>query len=305
MREYTCEDIDLLAYLQERLTGVEREAASRHVATCLTCQRDLAQLQQAQTLLPSALAPVDPPVDLKASVMAEAFRQRPAEQSRGQRPAEELRGQSPAEQSRGQRPAEESFRQRPAVGNSRVSTETYVGRNTHASTDASGSAGGVSSDGLRKRTNLARRILPWSISAALFLVSLVLTQQVVHDRQQVSGLQAQLAHVTTAVDLQPTHILQNASGKAVVIPTASGVQLIVYISHVTPTQGSEVYHVWLLNHGTRHSAGVITTSPRGTGVLQVSLNGQHARFDGIGITLEPNAETTEPTGPKVLEANAL
>ncbi|WDL98037.1 anti-sigma factor [Alicyclobacillus sp. ALC3] len=281
MSEYTCEDIDLLAYLQERLTGVEREVVSRHVATCLTCQRDVAQLEQAQTLLPSALAPVDPPVDLKAIVMAEAFKQRS--------PQEVLRQRSP----------EEVLRQRSPVGT------TYVSSNAYASTDASENADGASSNGRRKRTSFARRMLPWSLSAALFLVSLVLTQQVVHDRQQVNGLQAQLAHATTAVALQPTHILQNASGKAVVIKTGSGIQLIVYISHVTPTRGSEVYHVWLLNHGTRHSAGIITTSSGGTGVLQVSLNGQHAQFDAIGITLEPNAETTEPVGPKVLGTNTL
>lgn len=251
MREYTCAEIDLLAYLQKRLTREEFEGASRHVTTCQDCQRDLVQLEQTYTLLPIALAPVDPPKDLKAKVLAQAFEQRP--------------------------PAD----------------------------TATVKTGNVPAASHRKHSHFAQRVLPWALSAALFVVSLGLSQQVVHDREQLRGLQGQLARATMAVDLQPTRVLQSASGKAVVIPTTNGVQLIVYISHVKPTQGREVYHVWLWNHGTRKSAGVITTTTRGSGALQVSLNGARAQFDGIGITLEPSAATNVPTGPKVLGASSL
>lgn len=150
-----------------------------------------------------------------------------------------------------------------------------------------------------------RQWFPWSVSAALLIICVVLAQQVVNTKGQVNTLKHQLADSTTAVALQPTNYLATAQGHAIVIPAHDGVQLIVYISDVKPTEGSEVYHVWLWNKGVRASAGTLTVNQHGTGVLEVSLRGTNATFDGIGITLEPNATTKVPTGPKVLGSAKL
>lgn len=250
VREYTCTELDLLAYLSDALPAEEREAVSRHVETCQVCQGDLEQMKQAEAIVPLALDPVLPPESLRTRVLEEAFRRRPP-----------------------------------------ISKRNDGGANAHSSR--------------KNDARWVRRILPWFVSAVLLVVSLGLTQQIVHDGKQLKTLKVQLANSTRTVDLQSTHVLHSARGKAVLIPQNNGVQLIVYISNVKPTQSSEVYHVWLLNHGARVSAGVMTTSARGIGVLQVSLAGSRAEFDGIGITLEPNAQTTVPTGPKVLGTNSL
>lgn len=249
MKEYICDDVDLLAYLNGSLDAKERAALDIHLQSCSDCQTDLKQLSEAQDILPLALQQVSPPDLLKSQVLAKAFAARPP---------------LPAKDSL------KSSRRRPTI---------FV--------------------------QLWRRWLPWSVSTALLLVSLVLTQQVVGTRHEVNQLKQQLADSAKAVALQPTNYLATAQGHAIVIPAHSGVQLIVYVSNVRPTVGSEVYHVWLWNHGTRESAGTMTVDAKGTGVLHVTLNGQRAVFNGIGITLEPDATTKVPTGPKILGAAKL
>ncbi|KPV42115.1 anti-sigma factor [Alicyclobacillus ferrooxydans] len=155
------------------------------------------------------------------------------------------------------------------------------------------------------KEHLLRYLVPWTLSAALLIVSVFLAGQVARDSTSLKTMQRQLAAASRAVTLQPTQVQAGATGKVVIMPTQSGIQLLVYISNVKPTTGSQVYHVWLLHHGVRQSAGVIKVNSNRVGVLQVPLTGPQTSSDTIGITLEPNAKTKIPLGPKVLGANQV
>jgi hypothetical protein len=136
--------------------------------------------------------------------------------------------------------------------------------------------------------------------AALVIVCAVLSAQVVMSGRTIKQLHAELATTLTTVSLHGQGE-PSATGEALLIRQGRQLHLIVYVANMKPTMGSEVYHIWLWNHGRRSSAGVMTVDATGTGQFEYTLN-DHS-LDGIGITLEPNAHTATPVGPKVLGAS--
>jgi hypothetical protein len=58
------------AYLLEALADDEREAFEAHVATCVACQEEIAELQVVADALPGAAPPVEPPPELKDRIMS-------------------------------------------------------------------------------------------------------------------------------------------------------------------------------------------------------------------------------------------
>ncbi|MCF8568440.1 anti-sigma factor [Alicyclobacillus tolerans] len=142
--------------------------------------------------------------------------------------------------------------------------------------------------------------------AAMALFSAGLLAQVVRDQHQLSLLQHQLARaVPTAVSLQATKYTPKATGQVVLTRQGNSVHLVLVAANLKPTQGSQVYHIWLWNQNHRSSAGVMTVSSQGTGWFETTLSGPAATFNAIGITLEPTAKTEVPVGPKVLSAAKL
>lgn len=278
MRELKCEELDLLAYLSGSLNTPDHEAVHHHLDWCAACRSERELLEEATKVLPAALKPISPPDTLRAQVLNEAFRVRP--------PIAAVRNWAPPDST---------------VTESRNVGSRSVGSRTRWETDSRK----LDSQTRWLHNRLFRRLLPWSVSVALFVVCLALTQNLLTETHRVTALQQELVHTATTVALRPTQYLQGASGRVVIIPAKNGVKLIVSVANAKPTLGAEVYHVWLLNHGQRNSAGTLTVNRQGIGVLQVSLNGTKAKFDSIGITLEPNAMTKVPTGPKVLGANKL
>lgn len=92
---------------------------------------------------------------------------------------------------------------------------------------------------------------------------------------------------------------KNAYGVACLIRSDGEPQLVVYVFGSPKTEGSEAYHVWLLKDGVRSSAGTFTVNESGIGLLTVPWSDQSPAFDQVGVTLEPNAQTTSPQGPKM------
>ncbi|QSO49656.1 anti-sigma factor [Alicyclobacillus mengziensis] len=283
MKELKCEELDLLAYLSGSLNTQDHEAVHRHLAWCAACRSELELLEEATKVLPAVLEPISPPDTLRTQVLNEAFRVRP--------PVAAVR----------------NLVQPGSKGTDGGVTES---RNVGSRAVGSRNRWDTASRKLDSKTRwphkrLFGRLLPWSVSVVLFVVCLALTQNLLTETHRVTALKQELVHTATTVALRPTQYLQGASGRVVIIPAKNGVKLIVSVSNAKPTLGAQVYHVWLLNHGQRKSAGTLTVNRQGVGVLQVALNGAKAKFDAIGITLEPSAMTKVPTGPKVLGANKL
>lgn len=141
--------------------------------------------------------------------------------------------------------------------------------------------------------------LTW-LSAALFITSVGLGTQVLRDQTKLSILQTKLSHAPKTVTLQPTTFAQKASGKAILVPQGKNLHFIVYVNQLKPTLGQQVYHIWLWQKNKRSSAGIMRVNTNGIGMFEQTLTGTLTEFDGIGITLEPNAHTIHPVGPKVL-----
>jgi hypothetical protein len=91
----------------------------------------------------------------------------------------------------------------------------------------------------------------------------------------------------------------HAYGVACFIRSNGDQQLVVYVFGSPKTVGSEAYQVWLTKDGNRRSAGTFTVGSSGIGLLTLPWEEKALVFDSVGVTLEPDAGSMEPRGPKV------
>jgi Anti-sigma-K factor rskA/Putative zinc-finger len=89
-RDHTEYRDEIGAYLLGALTDLERQAFERHVAGCAECRDELERLRSASDALPRSVEQVEPPPELKASLMEvvdrEARERSGAVAARGRRP---------------------------------------------------------------------------------------------------------------------------------------------------------------------------------------------------------------------------
>lgn len=110
-----------------------------------------------------------------------------------------------------------------------------------------------------------------------------------------------------SVPLQPAEGAgDDGYGIACVVRQGGSKQFVVYVFGARRTIGNEAYHVWLVSGGERRSAGTFRVSDeRGVGVLAVPIRAVDSfSFDAIGITLEPDADGSQPRGPRVFAGGA-
>lgn len=91
-----------------------------------------------------------------------------------------------------------------------------------------------------------------------------------------------------------------AQGNAWLYRKGDKKQLVFQIKGLEETEGTEAYQVWLIHEGKRKSAGVFRVDKEGNGFLTYEFNDKDSTFDTIGISLEPDANGTQPRGKKVL-----
>lgn len=92
---------------------------------------------------------------------------------------------------------------------------------------------------------------------------------------------------------------QNANGYAVVCQQGSTKALVIQVNNMPKLDGSKVYQVWLLKNGERQNAGIFKTDESGSGGVTYLISEQQS-FDDIGITLEPDQNSTQPRGKKIV-----
>jgi hypothetical protein len=121
----------------------------------------------------------------------------------------------------------------------------------------------------------------------------------------------QLKEVTKQTQT-PTKVLQvfalksdtpfnpSTQGKALLYQQGDKKQLVFQLQGLADTKGNETYQVWLIHEGKRSSAGVFHVDEQGNGVLTYELKEKDESFEAIGISLEPDANGTQPRGQKVL-----
>jgi anti-sigma factor RsiW len=124
-----------------------------------------------------------------------------------------------------------------------------------------------------------------------------------HGRAEVTEKTAVTAQdpwtVQQKVQLNPADpALTGGKGDVWLMQQGNAVQVLLQVNGVPATKGSESYQMWMTSAGKRWSCGTFKVSSEGAGVLLYNLkNG--AKFDSIGVTLEPDASGKQPRGRKM------
>lgn len=92
----------------------------------------------------------------------------------------------------------------------------------------------------------------------------------------------------------------SAYGNAWLYKQGDQKKLVVQISGLPITKGTEVYQGWMIYEGNRKSAGVFYVDQQGNGFLTHVLGERDIEIEAIGISLEPDPNGTQPRGKKVL-----
>lgn len=101
-----------------------------------------------------------------------------------------------------------------------------------------------------------------------------------------------------AMELAPTAAAPGATARLTALKTNTGAtRLVLEASNLPRLQGTQAYQMWRIYKGQRWDCGTFTVDGSGHAMLTYDLNGP---ADGYGITLEPDADGTQPRGIKVL-----
>lgn len=257
----------VFALVTDQLDPFEQTQMEKHLQGCPECRRDVDELREVLAGLTYALTPVNPPQRLREQTLHTAFATRPAENP----------------------PVLDSF---------------AAAQSTPGATPADRSTSGQAPPTRRRkdwRWLWQSRYGSIPVAAMLSLAVVGLGVQSIWQHQQLQTLHSQLIHTQVATyTLRPTSSLNtHATGQVFLVHKGSATRLVVVLQNTPATAGAQVYHVWLLHNHQRMSGGILRISADGQGVLSQTLQPGEEHFNGIGITLEPNPNTTQPTGPKV------
>lgn len=143
------------------------------------------------------------------------------------------------------------------------------------------------------------------VTSGLLLAALVLAFVLLYSNIQLKKELAAInlpMEVKTSLSLQPadkTAVNMSTDGAAYILQQGEERRLIVQIQNLPSLQKSEVYQVWLLKDGKRTNAGTFKPDEAGTGSLTYKLS-INDKFNQIGITKEPDANSTKPRGEKIV-----
>jgi anti-sigma-K factor RskA len=157
-------------------------------------------------------------------------------------------------------------------------------------------------------------------AAALAIVGvIVLSAQVSRLRNEISALSlalaaqsnqleqinAQLPQATPSsvitVSLKGTDIQPQAQGQLIADPNSQSAVLVIV--GLTPLEAGKTYQVWLIEGDAPVSAGLLKVDANGQGVLVVSSETPIGSFDALGISVEPEEGSLQPTGDIVVLSN--
>ncbi|MDM5186781.1 anti-sigma factor [Bacillus sp. DX4.1] len=120
--------------------------------------------------------------------------------------------------------------------------------------------------------------------------------------QTLTGKELNSQPVEILSTLSLTSVDQNrleANGHAFIVQQGDEKKLVVQVNNLQKAEGEKVYQVWLLNNGVRKNAGIFKPNNYGSGILTFELQ-ENETFDNIGITLEPDQNSVQPRGEKIV-----
>jgi len=157
------------------------------------------------------------------------------------------------------------------------------------------------------------RVLSLGAAAAAIVWAFVLNAQVARLRSEISALNERVAtqsqsleqlinslprdNVVT-VSLKGTEAQPNAEGQLIADPKDQSAVLV--ITGLPPLEPGRTYQVWLIDGGVPVSAGLLTVDENGQGVFVVDSDKAIGSFKALGISIEPEGGSSEPTGEIVV-----
>jgi len=148
-----------------------------------------------------------------------------------------------------------------------------------------------------------RAWLGWAVAAAAVVVAVVSGVWALSLQRQsdnLTALQAQLAELARRPDAHmiPLEATEGNAAKGVLI--FAGSEAAVWAVALPPLESDEVFGCWWVGQdGKTESAGTFRSSSGG-GVWFISMPEDIGDYRMFGITLEPERDTPEPQGPRLL-----
>lgn len=102
---------------------------------------------------------------------------------------------------------------------------------------------------------------------------------------------------TITVSLKGTNVEPQAQGQLIADPASQSAVLV--ITGLPPLEPGKTYQVWLIA-GAPVSAGLLTVDSNGQGVLIVTSQEAIGSFNSLGISVEPEGGSPQPTGDIVV-----
>ena len=120
--------------------------------------------------------------------------------------------------------------------------------------------------------------------------------------QSVDQINAKLPQEIPAavvtISLRGTDVQPQAQGQLIVDPNSESAVLV--IAGLDQLEAGKTYQVWLIDGGTPVSAGLLTVDEKGQGVFIVTSEAAIGSFNALGISIEPQGGSPQPTGDIVV-----
>ena len=100
------------------------------------------------------------------------------------------------------------------------------------------------------------------------------------------------------VSLKGTDVQPQAQGQLIADPNSQSAVLVIV--GLDQLEAGRTYQVWLIDSGGPQSAGLLTVDANGQGVLIVTSELSIGSFQALGISVEPDGGSPQPTGDIVV-----
>ena len=96
------------------------------------------------------------------------------------------------------------------------------------------------------------------------------------------------------ISLKGTGVQPQAQGQLIADPNSQSAVLV--IAGLDQLEAGKTYQVWLINGGGPKSVGLLIVDANGQGLLIVTSESEIGSFASLGISIEPEGGSSQPTG---------
>jgi anti-sigma-K factor RskA len=242
-------------YVLDALSEEEKELVESYLAEHPEARAQVEELQVGASALPASVVPVEPPLRVKEALMA------------------------------------------------RVTADVQTRERSSARVESPASRRGLRFDDIF-------RVLSLGAAAAAILWAFVLNTQVARLQQEISSLNDQVAAQSQSLDNLIQNLPQSEQSDVITVSLKStGEQprplgqliadpddksAVVVISGLPPLEPGQTYQVWLIGDAPV-SAGLLTVDENGQSVLIITSEEAIGSFNSLGISIEPEGGSIEPS----------